>query len=122
MEILIKKEYTVQDMAKAFEHPGKGYAKTAGTWVHDLCALRKVITLCPLCTHKFNPGRLGYIHDKDIGQVQAACDGCKTFDTCCSAYFWEETFKNVRCTAADRRAARTVERKRQIQVFMRPGR
>lgn len=119
MEILVKRDYTVQEVAKALEHPGKKRGLTAGSWVHDLCALRKVITLCPLCTHKFNPGRLGYIHDKDIGQVQASCDGCKTFDTCCNAYFFEETFKSVRSTAADRRSARTVVRSKPIQVFMR---
>lgn len=119
MEILVKRDYTVQEVAKALEHPGKKRGLTAGSWVHDLCALRKVITLCPLCTHKFNPGRLGYIHDKDIGQVQASCDGCKTFDTCCNAYFFEETFKSVRSTAADRRAARAAVRSKPIQVFMR---
>ena len=119
MEILAKRNFTVAEIMKSMEAAGKTKGKTAGSWVHDLCALHKVITLCPLCTHKFNPGRLGYIHDKDIGQVQATCDGCRTFDTCCSAYFFEETFRNVRSTAADRRAARTVVRKKPIQVFMR---
>mgnify|MGYP001566362501 FL=1 len=109
--ILVHKEYTKQDILKAQEAPGKTKGRTAGSWVHDLCALRKVITLCPDCTHKFNPGRLGYIKDKELNTVQANCDGCGPFDTNCSIYFFEETYKNVRSTASDRRAERTAYRR-----------
>jgi len=110
--VLIKKEYTAKDMAKNAEAPGKKRGLTAGTWVHDLCALHKLITLCPLCKSKFNPGRLGYIKDKDIPYAQANCDGCKIFDQKCSLYFWEETYRDVRSTAADRRAEITAYRKK----------
>ena len=109
--LLIKKHYTKQDMVKNCEAPGKKYGITSGSWVHDLCALKKVITLCPLCTHKFNPRRLGYVHDKDLQYVIATCDGCTTFDTKCTAYLFEETFTSVRSTAANRRAERTAFRK-----------
>lgn len=109
--LLIKKHYTKADMMKNTEAPGKTRARTAGSWVHDLCALKKVITLCSFCMHKFNPGRLGYIKDKDMPIVHAKCDGCDTFDIRCAAYFFEETFKTVRSTAADRRAERTSYRK-----------
>lgn len=110
MEILVKREHTAKERAKDQEAPGKNYGRTSGSWIHDLAALKKVITLCPLCTHKFNPRRVGYIKDKDMPIVQATCDGCDTFDERCSAYFFEETFKNVRSTAADRRAERTAYR------------
>ncbi len=110
--VLVKKEYTQADITKANEHPGYKKGRTAGGWIHDLCALKKVITLCPLCTHKFNPGRLGYIKEKEFPVVQATCDGCKTFDQRCTAYFFEETYKTVRSTASDRRAEKTAARKR----------
>jgi hypothetical protein len=113
--ILIKKEYTKADVTKASEAAGKTKGRTAGSWVHDLCALRKVITLCSACTHKFNPGRLGYIREKEWPVVQAKCDGCTVFDSRCTAYFWEETYKTVRSTASDRRAERTAVRKRQLK-------
>ena len=110
--LLLKKEYTQKEVLKAHEASGKKKGRMTGGWIHDLCALQKVITLCPLCQHKFNPGRLGYIQDKDMPIVQAKCDGCETFDQHCKAYFYEETFKIVRSTAADRRAERTAYRKR----------
>ena len=109
--ILIKKEHTKASRTKDNEASGKKRGMTAGTWVHDLCSLRKVITLCPLCTHKFNPGRLGYRKEKEFPIVQAKCDGCDTFDPQCSAYFFEETYHEVRSTAADRRAEKIAYRK-----------
>ena len=114
--ILIKKEYTKAQVSAAMEADPKSKGRTAGSWVHDLCALHKVVTLCPLCTHKFNPGRLGYVQEKEFPRVQAKCDGCVTFDVNCKAYFWEETYKTVRSTATERRAIRTAERKRQAYV------
>jgi hypothetical protein len=114
--ILAKREFTQQEVIAAMEAPGKTRGRGAGGWVHDLCALRKVITLCPFCTHKFNPGRLGYIKEKEFPVVQANCDGCKAFDSKCTAYFFEETYTNVRSTASDRKAARTAERKRVAQL------
>lgn len=110
-ELLLKKKHTPQSRTKDMEAPGKKVGLTSGSWVHDLCALRKVITLCPLCTHKFNPKRLGYIKDKDLGLVIAKCDGCNTQDSNCTAYFFEETFSQVRSTAAMRRAEQTAYRK-----------
>ena len=109
--ILNKREFSHTEIVAAQEAPGKTVGRTAGSWVHDLCALRKVITLCPGCTHKFNPGRLGYRKEKEFPIVQATCDGCRTFDVRCSAYFFEETYHEVRSTAADRRATRTAHRK-----------
>lgn len=115
--ILVKKDYTRAEISKAMEAPGKTVGRTAGSWVHDLCALHKVVTLCPMCTHKFNPGRLGYIKDKEFPFVQANCDGCTVFDIRCKAYFFEETYKSVRSTSQDRRAAITAERKRHAKIM-----
>ena len=114
--LLIKKEYTKAEVAKASEADGKTRGRAAGGWVHDLCALRKVITLCPFCTHKFNPGRLGYIKEKEFPVVQAKCDGCSTFDSKCTAYFFEETYAQVRSTAGMRRAEITAYRKKQAHI------
>ena len=110
--ILVKRTFTKQELLKNREAPGKKKGLTAGTWIHDLCALKKVITLCPGCTHKFNPGRLGYIREKEYPAVQATCDGCNIFDIRCTAYFFEETYRTVRSTAADRRANRTASLRR----------
>lgn len=109
--ILAKREFSQKEITAASEAPGKTHGRTAGSWVHDLCALHKVVTLCPLCTHQFNPKRLGYRKEKEFPFVQAKCDGCDTFDVKCSAYFWEETYHTVRSTAADRRAEKTAHRK-----------
>jgi hypothetical protein len=115
--ILVKRQYSKAEVMQANEAPGKNHGRTAGSWVHDLCALRKVITLCPLCTHKFNPGRLGYIKEKEFPVVQAKCDGCETFDPRCSMYLFEETYKAVRSTASDRRAEQVAYRKKQAKLM-----
>lgn len=114
--ILAKREFTQAEVTASLEAPGKTKGRGAGGWVHDLCALRKVVTLCPLCTHKFNPGRLGYIKEKEFPVVQATCDGCTTFDTRCTAYFFEETYHTVRSTATSRRAEVTAARKRAAKM------
>jgi len=106
--VLVKRQFTKKEITAAQEAPGKPHGRTAGSWVYDLCALKKVITLCPLCTHKFNPGKFHYRKEKEFPVVQAKCDGCDTFDVRCSAYFFEETYHQVRSTAADRRAERTA--------------
>lgn len=115
--LLIKKEHTAKSLAKDMEAPGRTRGRAPGGWVHDLCSLRKVITLCPLCTHKFNPGKLNYIKDKDMPIVQADCDGCQTFDQRCTAYFFEETYREVRSTAADRRAEKMAFRKKLAKSY-----
>ena len=104
--IVPRKDWKPSDVAKSMEHPGKSAKRVAGGWIHDLCASKKVICLCTSCTHKFNPGRLGYIREKEFPVVQAKCDGCGTFDIRATAYFFEETYFNVRSTKAERRANR----------------
>lgn len=108
----VPREFTHTEVTAAMEAPGKTVGRTSGSWVHDLCSLKKVVTLCSFCQHKFNPGRLGYAKEKEFPVVQARCDGCSTFDPRCAAYFWEETYHEVRSTAAERRALRTANQKR----------
>lgn len=108
----VPREFTKQEITASMEAPDKTVGRTAGSWVHDLCSLRKVVTLCSFCQHKFNPGRLGYVKEKEFPVVQAKCDGCNTFDPKCAAYFWAETYTEVRSTAAERRATRSSYIKR----------
>lgn len=115
--IINKREFSKREITAAQEAPGRTPGRTAGSWVHDLCSLRKVVTLCPLCTHKFNPGRLGYRKEKEFPFVQAKCDGCDTFDVKCAAYFFEETYHEVRSTAAERRAEKTAYRKQLVKLM-----
>ena len=112
VEILVKREHSQAEITASLEAPGKTKGRTSGSWVTDLCALRKVVTLCSFCQHKFNPGRLGYAKEKEFPVVQAKCDGCDTFDPRCAAYFFHETYSEVRSTAAERRALRTATVKR----------
>lgn len=110
--ILIKKDFSHSEILKACEAPGKPAKRVAGGWIHDLCAQRQVVLLCPFCTHKFNPGRLGYIKEKELCVAIGKCDGCGVLDTKCSTYFWEETYKQVRCTSDERRALMRSREKR----------
>ena len=111
MNIIIKKPLTPQEAVKRLEADGKPYGRTAGGWIADLCASKAVVLLCPLCTHKFNPKRLGYRKEKEYPYAIGKCDGCGTLDIRCSTYFWEATYHLVRSTAEDRRAeARARER------------
>lgn len=80
------------------EAPGRKRGRAPGGWVHDLCAQKAVVLLCPMCTHKFNPGRLGYVKDRCFPVAIGKCDGCDVMDNRCSAYFWEETYAELRDT------------------------
>ncbi|MGL4282566.1 MAG: hypothetical protein ACRCSI_02680, partial [Eubacterium aggregans] len=65
-ELLIKKEWTRESILAAHEVGGRKRGRTAGSWVDELASQKKVITLCPLCTGKFNPGRVGYRKEKEF--------------------------------------------------------
>ena len=86
------------------EAPGKPAKRVAGGWIHDLCAQKAVVLLCPFCTKKFNPGRLGYVKDRCFPYAIGKCDGCDVMDSRCSAYFWEETYNDLRDTPEAQRA------------------
>lgn len=103
-EVLIKKTWTEAEWLKSQEAGGKKRNRVAGGWVADIAAQKKVITLCPLCTNKFNPARVGYRKEKEFPVCQAKCDGCSTWDPHCSMYIYEELYTSVRSTADERRA------------------
>lgn len=103
-ELLIKKQHTHESLLRDQEAGGRKRGRVAGGWVADLAAQKKVVTLCPLCTHKFNPARAGYRKEKEFPVCQAKCDGCSTFDTRCSWYVYDELYTTVRSTAEERRA------------------
>jgi hypothetical protein len=103
-EILIKRNWTRADLLKDAEAGGRKRGRAAGGWVADIAAQKKVITLCPLCTNKFNPARVNYRKEKEFPVCQAKCDGCSTFDPRCSWYIYDELYTQARSTAEDRRA------------------
>lgn len=103
-QILIKQDWTPARRLQDSIAGGKKKGRMAGGWVHDLCAQKKVITLCMLCTNKFNPARLNYRKEKEFPWCQAVCDGCSTWDPKCSWYIYDELYTTVRSTADERRA------------------
>ena len=112
-EILVKKTWTRQDVLKAAEAGGKKRGRAAGGWIADIAAQKKVITLCPLCTNKFNPAKVHYRREKEFPVCQAKCDGCSTFDPRCSWYIYDELYTTVRSTADERRA---LQRSREARI------
>lgn len=109
--LLIKQDWTPEKLFADSEGGGKKKGRAAGGWIADIAAQKKVITLCPLCTNKFNPARVGYRKEKEFPVCQAKCDGCSTFDAHCSWYIYDEFYKEVRSTAEDRRALATKRAK-----------
>lgn len=112
--ILLKNHQTKADYMKSIEAGGKKRGRVAGGWVADLAELKKCITLCPECTPKFNPAKVGYRKEKEFPVCQAKCDGCSTWDIRCSAYFHETVYSDVRSTAEERRAL-AKDRERRIK-------
>ena len=118
-DILVpKKHWTMRELMKSDEAPPKTRGRTAGGWIADIAALKKVILLCPGCTHKFNPGRVNYRKEKEFPVCQGTCDGCSTFDTRCSWYIYEEYYNQVRSTAEERRALNRSREKRVNQGYL----
>ena len=113
--ILVKQAWTQKDIRDSLEVKGKPKGRVAGGYIADLAALKKVILLCTSCTHKFNPGRVGFVREKEFPVCQGTCDGCSTYDTRCSWYLWEEGYHLVRSTASERRALQKSREKRILQ-------
>jgi hypothetical protein len=116
--ILIKKEWTRQQVLDAHEEGGRKRGRTAGSWVDEIASQKKVITLCPECTPKFNPGKVGYRKEKEFPVCQAKCDGCSTQDNRCSMYIYGELYNKVRSTAEERRALNRDRAKRMAQGYL----
>lgn len=104
-QILLKQDWTRDKLLKDQEAGGRKRGRTAGSWVDEIAAQKKVITLCPLCTNKFNPAKVGFRKEKDIPYCMATCDGCSVKnEPKCSWYIYEETYKEVRFTKDESRA------------------
>ena len=110
--VLVKRQWTPNELLAVDEAPGRTPGRSAGGWVADIAALKKVILLCSGCTHKFNPGRVHYRREKEFPVCQGKCDGCRTFDSKCSWYIHEGLYKEVRSTAQERRALNISREKR----------
>ena len=109
------KRHKHQAILKSLEHPGKPKKRLSGGWIHDLCASKRIVLLCSICNHKFDPKRLGYIRDPEWHYYGGKCDGCDTWDMKCAAYYYEPHFLTVRSTAAERRALSRSRAKRVAQ-------
>ncbi len=113
-DVLIpRKVWSPREWLKSLEaRVGPKRAMTAGTWIHDLCAQKQVILLCPPCNPKFDPKKLGYLRDPEWTRYGGKCDGCGVWDMYCAGYFWEPDFHQVRSTADQRRALARSREKR----------
>lgn len=114
VQLYLPKKYTEAQILATQEAGGKKRNRLAGGWVSDIAERQQVITLCPLCTNKFNPTRSHYRKEKEFPVCQAKCDGCSTWDAHCSWYIYEETYTQVRSTADERRAL-AKDRERRIK-------
>lgn len=113
--LIPRKDWTFKDVLKGLEaQAGPTRARTAGSWVLDIAAMKTLILLCPFCTHKFNPNRVGYRKDREFNSYRGKCDGCGTLDMHCTAYFHEEVYKQARCDSDERRT-RAKDRARAIK-------
>ena len=110
--VLSKQQWTPKQLLAAGEADPKPATLTAGSWIADLAALKKVILLCSACTHKFNPGRVMYRREKEFPICQGKCDGCNVFDSKCSWYIHETLYTEIRSTADERRALQRSREKR----------
>lgn len=117
-QILIHKQHTRESILKDYEAGGRKRGRTAGSWVDEIAAQKKVITLCPECTPKFNPAKVGYRKEKEFPVCMAKCDGCSTLDNRCSMYIYSELYSLVRSTAEDRRALNHSRAQRMKQGYL----
>jgi hypothetical protein len=69
--------FSRRERLMADEHPGRPSGGTAGSWISDFVSLQKMISLCPLCLHKFNPRQNGYEVWRREVQLVGKCDDCK---------------------------------------------
>jgi hypothetical protein len=117
--ILLKQQWTKQSFLADQEAGGKPRGRLAGGHIYDLAAAKKVITLCPDCTHKFNPAKVGFRKEKEFPYCTATCDGCSVKnEPKCSAYFHEELYTEVRSTRDERRAWAKSKEKRLKQGYL----
>lgn len=94
--LLIPKTYTVRQRLAASEAPGRPGTRPAGGWIADKTSLRKVVSLCSFCLHRFNPRTYGYeLWRRFSPYVVAKCDDCKRVDPRCKMFIHESTHRDA---------------------------
>lgn len=59
---------------------GREHGQTSGSYVDDLAALGKVVSLCQGgCAHKFNALAYDYVTRENLPVANGMCDGCNNF-------------------------------------------
>ena len=75
IQVLVPRQYTAKDLAKAAEAPVGARGKLKGSHIDDLVALGKLVLLCDFCDPKFNPRSNRYERYMKI-PVAGLCDAC----------------------------------------------
>ena len=74
-----------RNAARAAESRGKNSRQARGSWLADLAALRKAITLCFACRARWGAKANGYVATEVIPgwqECMAECDGCRNHARC----------------------------------------
>ncbi|MGE0372995.1 MAG: hypothetical protein AB7Q01_14090 [Gammaproteobacteria bacterium] len=93
MAAILRDWSTTGNRLRAAFARGKPPTLTAGSWLADLAALRKCITLCRLCRNRWNAKTNGYEQREAVpghAELIGECDGCKARATMCATYFPKE--------------------------------
>lgn len=72
---------------------GKPQTLTAGSWLADLAALGKCITLCRHCRTRWNAKANRYEQRETVpgfAELIGECDGCRARAAMCATYFPKE--------------------------------
>lgn len=84
---------TPQNRIKAALSRGKPSRMARGSWVADLAALKKAITLCAACQPKWSAQTNGYERRDPVPgyrEARGECDGCAGKNEMCAVYFPKE--------------------------------
>jgi len=79
-----------ENRLKAALRIGRPSGILRASWIADLAALGKVITLCGLCRTKWNAKKNGYERRDAVPsrrEVVGECDGCNGRSVPCETYF-----------------------------------
>lgn len=74
--------------------PGRKIGAVEGAWVSDIASLRKAITLCQNCSHKFAHRAHHYFREDKV-KATGMCDGCRDNMARCTLYMPEELLGNT---------------------------
>lgn len=72
----VKRQHSRMDLLMGGLDPGKGRRIAAGSYLDDLAALGKCISLCLICLPKFNAKAYSYVTRATLPRANGTCDGC----------------------------------------------